>query len=84
MPLSPRIYAIPAMPSYKEQAIDPPKPPMDWESPELWAKLDELKAAIRASKESRILPTVGDYLDAMELDNYCRTHDMFRPCHWCD
>ncbi len=81
MPIAPRLYAIPAMPSLK---TTPTPAPIDYDSPELWQKLDELKEAIRAAKAARVLPTVGDYLDSTEPANYCRHHDMYRPCQWCD
>lgn len=79
MPIRPRLYAIPKMAPARKTVPDP----IDYESPELWAKLDELGAAIRAAKAARPLPTVSDYLDSLEPDNYCRLHDMFRPCQWC-
>jgi hypothetical protein len=53
-----------------------PIPPRIYDIPKM--------ASFKGKDEAVILPTLSDYLDSLEPDNYCRHHDMYRPCHWCD
>lgn len=82
MPIPPRIYAIPRMASYRDsEAVVIPEPiyrdnppaPIEWDSPELQAKLADLRAAIDASKAKRaasIEASYDAYLDSLEPGYY--------------
>lgn len=75
MPLRPRIYAIPKM---------APADVSKSASPVARMVRDNDNFLARTASKPTDTASYDEWLDSIGPDNYCRHHDMYRPCQWCD